>query len=111
MIRNFVGEMLEMLGYTVMKAENGLEALDIYTQQADKIDLVVLDLNMPVMNGVECLEAMAAINPKVKALIATGYWVDAQTKKKLAANAKGLVSKPFKAEEFLGLLRSILDGD
>jgi signal transduction histidine kinase/ActR/RegA family two-component response regulator len=111
MIRNFAGEMLEMLGYTVMKAENGLEALDIYAQQPDKIDLVVLDLNMPVMNGVECLEGMAAINPKIKALIATGYWVDAQTKKKLAANAKGLVSKPFKAEEFLGLLRSILDRD
>ena len=109
MIRKFAGEMLEIIGYTVITAENGLKALEIYSQQAETIDLVILDLNMPIMNGVECLEAMAAVNPGVKALIATGYWVDSETKERLAKHAKGLISKPFKTEEFLRLIRKILD--
>jgi CheY-like chemotaxis protein len=109
MIRKFAGEMLEIIGYTVITAENGLKALEIYSQQAETIDLVILDLNMPIMNGVECLEAMAAVNPRVKALIATGYWVDSETKERLAKHAKGLISKPFKTEDFLRLIRKILD--
>lgn len=109
MIRKFAGEMLEIIGYTVMTAENGLKALEIYSQQAETIDLVILDLNMPIMNGIECLEAMAAVNPGLKALIATGYWVDAETKERLAKHAKGLISKPFKTDEFLRLIRKILD--
>jgi signal transduction histidine kinase/CheY-like chemotaxis protein len=109
MIRKFAGEMLEIIGYTVITAENGLKALEIYSQQAETIDLVILDLNMPIMNGVECLEAMAGINPGVKALIATGYWVDSETKERLAKHAKGLISKPFKTEDFLRLIRKILD--
>ena len=109
MIRKFAGEMLEIIGYTVITAENGLKALEIYSQQAETIDLVILDLNMPIMNGIECLEAMAAVNPGLKALIATGYWVDSETKERLAKHAKGLISKPFKTEEFLRLIRKILD--
>jgi signal transduction histidine kinase/ActR/RegA family two-component response regulator len=109
MIRKFAGEMLEIIGYTVMTAENGLKALEIYSQQAETIDLVILDLNMPIMNGIECLEAMAAVNPGLKALIATGYWVDSETKERLAKHAKGLISKPFKTDEFLRLIRKILD--
>ena len=109
MIRKFAGEMLEIIGYTVITAENGLKALEIYSQQAETIDLVILDLNMPIMNGVECLEAMAKVNPRVRALIATGYWVDSETKERLAKHAKGLISKPFKTEEFLRLIRKILD--
>ena len=109
MIRKFAGEMLEIIGYTVITAENGLKALEIYSQQAETIDLVILDLNMPIMNGIECLEAMAAVNPGLKALIATGYWVDSETKERLAKHAKGLISKPFKTDEFLRLIRKILD--
>ncbi|MFH0958786.1 MAG: response regulator, partial [Pseudomonadota bacterium] len=108
MIRKFAGEMLEIIGYKVITAENGLKALEIYSERAETIDLVILDLNMPIMNGVECLEAMAQVNPAVRALIATGYWVDAETKERLAKHAKGLISKPFKTDEFLRVLRKIL---
>ena len=109
MIRKFAGEMLEIIGYTVITAENGLKALEIYSQQAETIDLVILDLNMPIMNGVECLEAMAKVNPSLRALIATGYWVDSETKERLAKHANGLISKPFKTEDFLRIIRKILD--
>ena len=62
-IRKVLEKILEDLGYDVCKAENGKEGVDIYREQHDDIDLVLLDMIMPVMDGKDCLTEMHKISP------------------------------------------------
>ncbi|MFH0958732.1 MAG: response regulator, partial [Pseudomonadota bacterium] len=61
--------LLEDFGYRVMTAKGGREALSIYEEEQDNIDLVILDLMMPEMGGKECLEELLRINPALKSII------------------------------------------
>ena len=65
-------EILDYLGCEVASAENGREGLNAYEQLQDKIDLVILDMNMPTMNGEETLKGLRALNPAVKVIISSG---------------------------------------
>ncbi len=111
LIREFGSRVLERSGYTALKAGNGYEALDIYSKSADKISLVILDLIMPLMGGKECLMELLRINPKVKALVASGFYVDAQATNVIETGAKGFVQKPFEMQELLSSVRKALDED
>lgn len=71
-IREFLKESLSSLGYNVFEASNGNEALSIYSSRQKEIDLVVLDLIMPVIGGEDTLRMLKEINPDVKVLILTG---------------------------------------
>ena len=66
-------EMLLEYGYRVITASNGREALQIYGTKRESISLVILDLSMPEMGGVECLRALLSMDPNVRVLVATGY--------------------------------------
>src|SRR6185295_18346221 len=66
-------DVLEMHGYRVLTARNGEEALRVFQDQAATIDLVLLDLTMPVMGGQECFKRMKEINPRVRVLISSGF--------------------------------------
>jgi CheY-like chemotaxis protein len=87
--------MLQSLGYTVLTAYNGLEALSIYKARQTDIDLVLLDIIMPGMDGSEVLQIMRTINPEVKILLASGYSLEHQTQKTLGAGCAGFIQKPF----------------
>ena len=65
--------MLQKFGLTVLTAPDGPEAIDLYQEQQETIDVVILDLTMPRMNGDKVLEKLRAINPEVQAIIASGY--------------------------------------
>ena len=64
--------MLKALGFKVLSATSGSKGLKIYKQYVDKIDLVILDLLMPEMNGATCFENLKLINPEVKVIISSG---------------------------------------
>ena len=104
-------QMLTLAGYTVLKARNGKEALEIYLEKRDDISLVILDLIMPVMGGSQCMEEILKVHPKAKILLASGYAADEPTKQVIEAHAKGFVVKPFKAKEILRTIRQVLDAD
>ncbi len=72
-IRNMGTALLEDLGYTVYTAENGARALEIYKENRKKIALVVLDVVMPIMGGMECLKKLKTLNPDIKVIIASGF--------------------------------------
>jgi CheY-like chemotaxis protein len=57
-------------------AHNGQEALDLYSQKAGEIELVVLDLIMPVMGGEETFQNLRKLNPRVKVLLSSGYSIN-----------------------------------
>jgi two-component system, cell cycle sensor histidine kinase and response regulator CckA len=109
----FVRELGERIltsgGYTVLTAENGVDALKIYEREQDRVALVILDLIMPTMGGTDCLKKILRINPHVKVLIASGYSGDSSRKECFELGAEGFVAKPFRVKELLMRVRKIMD--
>ncbi|MGB9616782.1 MAG: response regulator, partial [Desulfomonilaceae bacterium] len=97
-------------GYTLYTARTGEEALRLYQEQGDKIDLVVLDLVMPGMGGRQCLKELRTMDPNVRVLVASGFATDETVKQLLKGGAMGFLKKPFEFEELLAQIRAILDG-
>ena len=72
-VRRAAVQILLRKGYNVMEASDGEEAVHVFRDNADAIDLVFLDMTMPGLSGVEALEQMRQTRPKIKALVASGY--------------------------------------
>lgn len=101
-MRKYISSLVKELG-EVLEAENGKEALELYIK--NKPDLVIMDVNMPVMNGLEALSQMKKVDPNVKAIIVTAYPLH---KKKVDAL---FITKPFHEEELLSLIKKMIDHD
>ncbi len=110
-IRKMGEEMLRMVGYSVLTAANGKEALEVYRSNQDRIALVLLDLIMPEMGGKQCLEEILKINPKTRVLIASGFAPNRQTKEALEIGARGFVGKPYNVKGMLQSVREVLDSE
>jgi two-component system, cell cycle sensor histidine kinase and response regulator CckA len=102
-------ELLEALGYGVLAAWNGKEALDLYERQKDKIDVVILDMVMPDMGGGEVFEAMKKMNPDVKVILSSGYTLDGQTSGIMNRGCKAFIQKPFSMDDLSKKIREVLD--
>ncbi len=100
LIREMALDMLRGLGYKVTACENGAEAVAYYEQAWSFIDLVILDMIMPQMNGHQTFLAMRRINPEIKALLATGYSLNGEAQSILDEGVLGFVQKPFDITEF-----------
>ncbi len=96
-IRELVMDLLEPLGYRVILAANGFEALEKFRQLKDEIDLVILDMIMPKMSGTEVFQRLKNIDKNVKIIIASGYSNDGISgiRELLESGAEGFVQKPF----------------
>jgi PAS domain S-box-containing protein len=94
-VNKLVSEMLEMLGYRTLQAKNGEDALKIYKANRDTIDLVMLDMIMPVMSGYDTFFALQKINPDVRVLLMSGYSENNKTMKILDSGGCGFLPKPF----------------
>ncbi|MBW1888020.1 MAG: PAS domain S-box protein [Deltaproteobacteria bacterium] len=105
------GQILEKLGYEVLSATSGIEALELYEKNQDNIDMVLLDMVMPGMGGGETYDKMRQINSHVKVLLASGYSIDGEAKEILGRGCDGFIQKPFAIEEFSNEIRKVLDKD
>jgi DNA-binding NtrC family response regulator len=88
-------QMLEKLGFSVLTAKNGKEALDVYKNNQYDIDFVVLDMIMPDMGAADTYVELQSIDPAIKVLLSSGYGVDQQTNELLNRGCKGFIQKPF----------------
>ncbi len=95
--------------YTVFLARNGREALDFYSQKAGEIDLVILDLIMPVMGGGETFQNLKKLNPGVKVLLSSGYSINGLPREIMDQGCQGFIQKPFNLKEVSVKIREILD--
>jgi len=107
-IRNLAKEMLEMLEYKVLLAENGIEAVKIYREKKDEIDLVLLDMIMPDMAGRETFFELKKINPDVKAILLSGFSQDDKANEILNEGVQGFIPKPFKMHELSRIIAGVL---
>ncbi len=101
--------MLKGLGYTVLWARDGREAVEIYEKNKDKIDLVILDMVMPRMGGGKAYDKMKEIHPEVKVLLSSGYSVDSEAKEILARGCDAFIQKPFGMQELSQRITGILE--
>jgi nitrogen-specific signal transduction histidine kinase/ActR/RegA family two-component response regulator len=99
---------LKRLGYTVLEARGGKEAVEIYKDNKDRIDLVILDMVMPRMGGGEAYDKMKEINPDVKVLLSSGYSIDSQAKEILARGCDAFIQKPFGMREMSQKIKEVL---
>ena len=100
--------LLNHLGYEVLLAENGQEALDLYKKHRDKIDLVLLDMVMPVMGGGEAFDRIKEINTNVKVLLSSGYSLEGEAKEILKRGCDAFIQKPFKMEQLSHKIQELL---
>jgi CheY-like chemotaxis protein len=105
-IRETALELLEDRGFTVIEASNGEEALDIYRERGEEIDIVVLDMVMPKMGGNEAFDQLISINPEVKVLLSTGYSLEGQASDIVDKGCAGYIQKPFNIAD---LTRKIME--
>ena len=109
MITEVAEDLLRLLGYEVLIAESGKEAIKIYEENKERIDLVILDMIMPDMSGGEAYDRLKVINPEVKVLLSSGYSGNGQATEILNRGCMGFIQKPFKMKELSQKLREILD--
>jgi two-component system, cell cycle sensor histidine kinase and response regulator CckA len=95
MVRNSGKRLLERLGYRVILARNGEEAIEIFKQQRDAIRLVVLDLIMPIMDGEETFLQLRQIDPAIRVLLSSGYTKEEKADDLMGLGAVGFLQKPF----------------
>jgi CheY-like chemotaxis protein len=101
-------KILQHLGYKVLEARAGKEAVETYKTNGDKLDLVILDMVMPEMGGGEVYDRMKEINSNVKVLLSSGYSVDGQAKEILDRGCDDFIQKPFTMRELSGKLSKLL---
>jgi PAS domain S-box-containing protein len=94
-IRSLVEDLLTGVGYTVYGAHDGKSGAEYYRKYNDEIDLIILDVTMPEMNGSECFAELRKINPEVKVIVSTGHTRNGVAQAILDAGAIGFVQKPF----------------
>lgn len=109
MVALVLGQMMKESGYDVITAKCGEEAIMVYQQQKDSIDLVILDMILPDITGGETFDRLKTINPAVKVLLSSGYSVDGQANEILARGCNGFIQKPYNMEAFSLKIRGILD--
>ena len=102
-------KMMESLGYAVVAAGKGDEALTLYRKRHDHIDLIILDMIMPYMGGKEVFNRIKEINPKAKVLLSSGYSLNGQAQEIMAQGCSGFIQKPFDTVELSRKIREILD--
>lgn len=95
MIRDVASDLLMELGHMVLSAHNGKEALAIYDQRGEGLDLVILDMIMPDMSGEEVFAALKARRPDLRILISSGYAESELTRLPTGQNVAGFIQKPF----------------
>lgn len=108
-ILNVGMELLENLGYQVLTAASGKEAIEVFETNRDKIDMIILDTIMPEMGGNETYEKLKEINPGIKVLLSSGYGINDPAVQILANDCDGFIQKPFNLVDLSKSTREILD--
>jgi PAS domain S-box-containing protein len=98
--------MLKHLGFTVLTAENGLRAVELYREREKEIDLVLMDLTMPYINGVEAFLELRNLNPDVRVILASGYSREDMANRYAGKGLAAILQKPYN----LTRLREVLAG-
>jgi CheY-like chemotaxis protein len=108
-LRSMAAEVLGMIGYTVLQAGSGEEAIDIWRTHDGEIDLLLTDVVMPGMSGGELVRQASPLRPETRVLYMSGYTDDTIVKHGVFASAAAFIQKPFRLEALSRKVREVLD--
>lgn len=108
MVLDVGARMLEKMGYQVISATDGQKAIDIFKNRSKKIDLVILDMIMPGLDGEQVFYALKKIDPEIRVLLASGYSVDGQAEELIRQGCNGYIQKPFSLRQLSRKVKEIL---
>ena len=110
-IWDFLIEARQSLGYNVLLAENGLDAVEIYASNPGIVDMVLLDMIMPKSGGHEAFYRIKEINPDAKILLSSGFVSEEEVQQLLHDGACGFLPKPHRLPVIIRAIRNVLDGE
>jgi len=102
-------EILESLGYKVVAAKSGQEALEVYRKLQGKISLIILDMIMPGMDGEATYDSLKKVNPELRVILSSGYSKNEQAKAILEKGCQAFIQKPFSISDLSMTIRQVLD--
>jgi PAS domain S-box-containing protein len=108
-IRRLGQTILEHYGYTVLLAQNGEEALEVFQRERERIRLVVLDLTMPRMSGREVLKRLLHLDPRMRILISSGHQTPGDANQLQGLGMVEFVPKPYRPDDLARSVRTLLD--
>ncbi len=100
---------LEMAGYRVLSATSGRQALECYQEQGEEIDLVILDLGLPDLDGWACLQELRSLDDQVRVLVSSGQIGEELEARVERVGAAGFLAKPYRLEQLLARVREALE--
>jgi PAS domain S-box-containing protein len=107
-LRVLCSRMMQRLGYGVLLASDGAQALEIYREHKGEIDAVILDLVMPVMDGVEVLERLLKLDPEAKVIMTSGYHEKEISMRFSGRGIAGFLQKPYVMSDLGGVLSRVI---
>jgi two-component system cell cycle sensor histidine kinase/response regulator CckA len=110
LVRGAAAAMLAHLGYTILEAANGQEAIELFQCNLSNIMLVILDLSMPVMNGEECMRRLRSIKKDVPVLLSSGFSETEAGRRFQSAGVATFLQEPYTAQHLAELVKSALSG-
>jgi DNA-binding response OmpR family regulator len=102
--------MLERAGFTVLAAEDGRQAVEIFKQVMAEVDLVILDLTMPHLDGEACFRELRLMKPEVKVILSSGYNEQDVVNLFAGKGLAGFIQKPYTSGELIAKVRDVLVG-
>ncbi len=108
LIRELVKTVLEISRYTVLTANNGRQAIDIFQKNRHRISLVIIDFDMPGMNGYECSVALLKMNASLKIIVSSCDGSARNNLEKVKSISAGFINKPFRMQEMVKKVKDIL---
>jgi len=108
-LRDLVKSSIEECGYTVLTAQDGIEAVNVFTQHKDHIALVLCDMGLPKLGGWDAFKMMRELQPRLNVIFASGFLDPSVKAEMLKGGAKEFVQKPYDPNEIIKRIREVLD--
>ena len=107
LVRIMVQRTLEQRGFDVWAASNGADAMDLYRSHRQRIDLVLLDVRMPVLDGPHTFDALRSLNPEIRVCFMSGDTGEFSADELIRRGALHVLAKPFHLDHLVEILRSM----
>jgi nitrogen-specific signal transduction histidine kinase/CheY-like chemotaxis protein len=109
LILQYCQEMIKSLGFSVFAAMTAEEAIQIYRKHNQHIDIAILDMVMPKINGLQLFGTLQTINPKIKTIITTGYALDSRISEIIEKNSHQYLKKPYTRDQLAHAIADLMD--